>query len=126
MLGELVRLFACLAAGEILSRAGLPCPAPVIGLVILYLNLLALGRLPAALGAIADGVLGVFGMLFVPAGVGVLAYARLFRSEWLPIAAALGGGTLASFAVTVLVASRLGRIEVGPAKRAGERSDAVV
>ena len=123
MLAELVRLVGCLAVGEVLSRAGLPFPAPVIGLLVLYLNLLALGRLPPALGSMADTVLGLFGMLFVPAGVGVLAYVGLFRAELLPVVAALLGGTIVTFMVTVFVADRLLRLEARHLEPAKEAAD---
>jgi LrgA family len=43
------------------------------------------------------------GLLFVPAGVGVIAEAGLLREEWLPIVAGLIGSTILSLAVTGLV-----------------------
>ena len=43
------------------------------------------------------------GLLFVPAGVGIVAEAGLVRKEWLPIAAGLIGSTVLSLAVTGLV-----------------------
>lgn len=112
MLEEIARLFVCFALGEILSRSGLlPFPGSVIGLVLLYANLLILGRLPAALGILADNVLGFLGMLFVPAGVGVLAYLDLFRTEAVPIAAAVLGGTAVTVAVTAVAADWIARAQ---------------
>ena len=112
MLEEIARLFVCVAFGEILSRSGvLPFPGSVIGLVLLYTNLVILGRLPAALGTLADSVLGLLGMLFVPAGVGVLAYLDLFRAEAVPIAAAVLGGTAVTVAVTAIAADRIARTQ---------------
>ncbi len=112
MLEEIARLFVCFALGEILSRSGLlPFPGSVTGLVLLYANLLILGRLPAALGTLADNVLGFLGMLFVPAGVGVLAYLDLFRTEAVPIAAAVLGGTVVTVAVTAMAADRIARAQ---------------
>ncbi len=112
MLEEIARLFVCFAFGETLSRSGLlPFPGSVIGLVLLYANLLILGRLPAALGALADNVLGFLGMLFVPAGVGVLAYLDLFRAEAVPIAAAVLGGTAVTVATTAVAADRIARAQ---------------
>lgn len=43
------------------------------------------------------------GLLFVPAGVGIIAEFGLVRKEWLPIAAALVGSTVLSIAATGLV-----------------------
>lgn len=42
-------------------------------------------------------------LLFVPAGVGLIAEMQVLRSEWMPIAASLIGSTLLSLAVTGLV-----------------------
>ncbi|WP_336491254.1 CidA/LrgA family protein [Methylobacterium nigriterrae] len=72
-----------LGAGEILMRVTeMPIPAPVIGLVLLYADLLYHKRLPDELGALADRVLSFLGMLFVPAGVGVIAYSDV---RWCPL-----------------------------------------
>ncbi|WP_375454854.1 CidA/LrgA family protein [uncultured Methylobacterium sp.] len=106
MLEAIVRVFGWLAAGEILTRAaGLPIPAPAIGLILLYADLLWHRRLPETLGALADRLLGLLGMLFVPAGVGVIAYADILEAEWLPVAAAVVGGTLVTFLATAVAAN---------------------
>ena len=101
MLEAIARVFVCLAAGEILTRlGGLPVPAPVIGLVLLYADLLYRKRLPDDLGALADRVLSMLGMLFVPAGVGVVAYADVLHAEFVPILAAIIGGTFVTLLTT--------------------------
>ena len=108
MLPEIARVFVCLATGEILARSGvLPFPGAVTGLVLLLANLIALGRLPDALGGLADAMLGALGMLFVPAGVGVLAYADLLRTEFVPIGAAVFCGTIVTCGVTAFVANHI-------------------
>lgn len=111
MLEQLARVLFWLACGEVVSRLGLlPVPGPVIGLVLLYLELAARGRLPDDLGALADRVLGLLGMLFVPAGVGVIAHLDLLRTEIVPIVAAVIGGTAVTVLVTALVAERIGTL----------------
>ena len=50
-------------------------------------------------------------MLFVPTGVGLLAYTHLLRTEFAPIAAAVLAGTLVTIVVTALVAKRLAESE---------------
>ena len=110
MLAELTRVFACLAAGELLSRSGvMPFPGPVIGLVVLYANLMVLRFVPEKLGALADTVLSFLGMLFVPAGVGVIAYFGLLQKELAPILAGVLAGTMVTLCVTALAANRLTR-----------------
>jgi holin-like protein len=47
-------------------------------------------------------------MLFVPAGVGVIAYLDVLKAEALPILAAVIGGTAITLFVTMVVANRLG------------------
>ena len=45
------------------------------------------------------------GLLFVPAGVGVITEGRVIGREWLPIAVAMMGSTLIGLAATGLVMS---------------------
>jgi holin-like protein len=70
----------------------LPIPAPVTGLILLYAELTVRGRLPDNLGVLADRLLQFLGMLFVPSGVGVIAYLDVFKAEAMPIFAAVIGG----------------------------------
>jgi holin-like protein len=112
LLIEALRVLMCLCAGEILSGVGvLPFPGSVIGLVLLLANLALIGEVPPQLGRLADNVLSVLGMLFVPTGVGLLAYTRLLRTEFVPIAAAVLGGTLMTIVVTAFAAERLADLE---------------
>src|SRR5215212_5267476 len=107
MLQEIARVLFWLGIGEILARLGiLPIPGPVIGLVLLYCNILFRRELPENLGALADRVLQLLGMLFVPAGVGVIAYLDLLQAEIVPVIAAVIGGTAVTIFVTALAAER--------------------
>ena len=47
-------------------------------------------------------------MLFVPAGVGVIAYLDVLKAEAVPILVAVIGGTAITLFVTMVVVSRLG------------------
>ncbi len=97
MLGAVARMLIWLCLGEALMRIGLvPVPSPVTGLLLLYLDLLYHGRLPDDLGRLADRMLALFGLMFVPAGVGVIAQADVLRTEAVPIVAAILGGTFAN------------------------------
>ncbi|MGY2939505.1 putative effector of murein hydrolase LrgA (UPF0299 family) [Bradyrhizobium sp. GM6.1] len=53
----------------------------------------------------AETLIRHMGLLFVPAGVGLIAEIAVLRSQWLPIVAGLIGSTLLSLAVTGLVAA---------------------
>jgi putative effector of murein hydrolase LrgA (UPF0299 family) len=104
--------------GEVLAyAAGGSIPGPVIGLALLALFLLAARRFPAvaateeATGKVADGLLANLGILFVPAGVGIIEHLDLVRSLGLPILAAILISTVATLVVTVwafVLAKRIG------------------
>ena len=111
MIEEVARVVLCLALGEVIaSTTSLHIPGAVIGLVLLYASLSLLGRVPDALGSLADGILKNLGLLFVPAGVGIIGYLHLLRTDLLPIVAALLGGTVVTIGVVAFVADRLTRL----------------
>lgn len=107
-------LLGCELTGELVRAAGhLAVPGPVIGMLLLTLGLLMrrergddTGREPRAetgLHAVANGLISNMGLLFVPAGVGVIAQFHVIRAQWLPILAGLLGSTLLGLVVTALV-----------------------
>jgi len=109
MIEQIARAMLWLCVGEIAVRSGLlPLPAPVTGLILLYAELTVRGKLPDDLGVLADRVLQFLGMLFVPAGVGVIAYLDVLKAEAVPILVAVIGGTAITLFVTMVVVSRLG------------------
>ena len=65
--------------------------------------------MPAPLQVTAGGILRHLSLLFVPAGVGVMAHLNRLGEEALPIAAALLGSTLVGVALTAWVMSALSR-----------------
>ena len=87
-LDGVLELLLCWFAGEAVARlSGLPVPGPVIGLLLLlgWLRVRprrAAGEAPSV--PVADGLLRVLPLLFVPAGVGVVAFLPLLRDQWLP------------------------------------------
>jgi holin-like protein len=114
MLAVFLTLLGCELVGEIVRRVlHLPIPGPVIGMLILAAGL-ALRAHPQegaekpALDRTASALLDYMGLLFVPAGVGIIAQLGLLRQEWLPILAGLLGSTVLSLLVTGFVMHRLG------------------
>ena len=99
------------AAGEALSRgAHLPVPGPVLGMVLLAGWFILRRREPdEPLQQTADGLLRFLGLLFVPAGVGIVANLALLRTAWLPVTIALVGSTLLTLVTTALLMHRLQR-----------------
>jgi holin-like protein len=109
VLEQIARVMFWLCVGEVAARSGLlPLPAPVTGLILLYAELTVRGKLPDDLGVLADRLLQFLGMLFVPAGVGVIAYLNVLKTEALPILTAVIGGTAITLFVTMVVVNRLG------------------
>jgi len=110
MLSALTLILTCQLIGELVTQFfGLPVPGPVAGMVVLFALLVVKGSVPADVGAVADTLLKNLSLLFVPAGVGVMAHLGLLGQDWLPISVALIGSTLATIVVTALVMSRLAR-----------------
>jgi holin-like protein len=96
--------------GEALVRlAGLPLPGPVAGMALLCAALLVRGRVPESLSVAGDALARHLSLLFVPAGVGVMLYARQLASEWMPIVVALVVSTVLAIAVAAWVFARLAR-----------------
>jgi putative effector of murein hydrolase LrgA (UPF0299 family) len=113
MIRALALLFLCQLAGEAAVRAsGLPVPGPVVGLALLAAGFMAASRFggPSSgeieqteLGKTASGLLGFLGILFVPAGVGVIDHLHLLRDHGVALLAALAGSTALTLIVTVWV-----------------------
>lgn len=110
MIVAFLLLISCELAGEVARQAfNLPIPGSVIGMFFLAAVLAFrmdkpdAPAIPGALVETAETLISHMGLLFVPAGVGVIAEAGLLREEWLPIVAGLFGSTILSLAVTGLV-----------------------
>jgi holin-like protein len=102
MVRELTVLLLCQLAGTIIQEGtGLPIPGPVIGLVMLLGYLVWRGGPPPpVLRDTAQGLLKYFGVLFVPAGVGVVTELHELRVNALAIAVAIPVSTLLGLLVT--------------------------
>lgn len=103
MLFGLALLLLCQLAGEALSAAlRLPVPGPVLGLVLLLMLLLWRGRVPDGLRAVTETLLRYLALLFVPAGVGLMAHWHLVRADWPIMLAVLVLSTVLTITVTAL------------------------
>jgi holin-like protein len=109
MVAAVTTLLVCQFVGEFIARAlGLPIPGPVIGMVLLFVALIVRhggeGMPDDALNHVADTLLGNLGLLFVPAGVGVMVYLPLIARDWPSILAAVVIGTAVGIAFTARLA----------------------
>jgi holin-like protein len=104
MLAAITVLLVFQLIGEIIVVAfGLPVPGPVVGMALLFVSLIVRGNVTEELGSTANGLLRHLSLLFVPAGVGVMAHLNRLANEWLPITVSLVLSTLLTIAVTAIV-----------------------
>lgn len=113
MITGLTWLLACQLVGEVLVRLlDVPVPGPVVGMMVL-LVVLRVGRVggDAAVVRAGTALLRHLQLLFIPAGVGVVAYTATIREDLLPLVVALVGSWLLGLAVvgwtTTLLERRL-------------------
>ena len=94
-------ILVCQLAGELFVTAlKLPFPGPVAGMALLFGFLVLRGVLPEDLGKAGDALLSNLALLFVPAGVGIMAHFALLQNDWPALTVALVASTLATIAAT--------------------------
>jgi putative effector of murein hydrolase LrgA (UPF0299 family) len=113
MLKAFAILLTCQLVGEAITRGlELPLPGPVLGLVILVAILFAAERWrlvdsatidETSLGKVSNGLIATLGILFVPAGVGVIQEGGLLGKYGAALAEALLVSTVLTLVVTVWV-----------------------
>jgi len=116
--------------GEVLRRVlHLPLPGPVIGMFLLALALATRARgwlgVPvgtAPLVRTAEALIGNMGLLFVPAGVGIITETDVLRRAWFPIVAGLLISTVLGLVVTAWVMHRVSRRAESRALPGGRRT----
>lgn len=116
-------LFQCLGEGAVFLL-GLPVPGPVAGMILLFCALLAWPALRERIEAAANELLRHLSLLFVPAGVGIVAAAASGSGHWLAIGASLVASTLLTLAVTGAILHKLGAgLENDGVEEAGAEKD---
>lgn len=104
MIEYLTLILVCQLAGEFLVTAlAIPIPGPVIGMILLFAFLAIKGEVPHQLDAIAKGLLNNLSLMFVPAGVGVMAHLALLEAD----GTALLVSIIVSTAFTIMVTARV-------------------
>jgi len=92
---------------SIVQVSGLPIPGAIIGLILLYAILAWQGEISGEMSRTSGFLLQNLGVLFVPAGVGVIAYLPLIADQWWVILLVLLVTVCATVAVTGLVVTKL-------------------
>ena len=110
MISGLVQILLFQGLGELITHFLLPLiPGPVIGLILL-LGFLALRKgVNVSLDEVAITFSRHFGLLFVPAAVGVVMFWPHLKAHAVAIAAALVVSVILTIAVTALVLRALAR-----------------
>lgn len=113
MLYAILTLIAVQCLGDLIAAAiALPIPGMVIGLMLLLCCLGIRGwwlgsqrAVPDALNRVAGTLHGHFGLLFVPAGVGVVANIDRLATDGLALLAAVLLSTAVTIALTAMIAA---------------------
>ena len=103
-------VFQCLGEGIVFLFA-LPLPGPVAGMLLLMAGLILFPALQTLVEQGANTLLSHLSLLFVPAGVGIVAAAASGSGHWIAIAASVGVGTVLTLAVTGLMLRGLDKEE---------------
>jgi holin-like protein len=98
--GILVLLAFFYVGNAVSALLHLPVPGSVVGMVMLAAALHFHVVRPEWVKPAADVLIRHMSLLYIPPGVGVMAYFGLIRSEWLPLVAA---GVIGMLAVLLVV-----------------------
>ena len=102
-----VVLILCQLAGEALvgvlrlAMPGIALPGPVLGMVLLLALLVLRRRQVGPVISVANGLLGMLSLLFVPSAVGIMQHAELIKTWGLQLLVAVFASTFLTLLVTV-------------------------
>ena len=108
-------LFQCLGEG-IVFMLGVPFPGPVAGMLLLMAALVVHPPLMQVVEQGANTLLSHLSLLFIPAGVGIVATAASGSGHWVAIMVSLTASTVLALAVTGLL---LRALDAGKRKDGG-------
>lgn len=94
-------LLTFLALGELVVwLTGIPVPSSIIGMLLLTAALQAKILHLRHVAGVADFLVKNLGFFFIPAGVALMGYFDILRSQWLPIVGASALSTVVVLWVT--------------------------
>lgn len=102
VLSAIAALFVMQVLGEVLVRwSGLPLPGPLMGMLLMFAALIALGHVPTGLRDTCHHGLKHLMLLFIPLVAGIMLHFGPLANEWFPFLAACIGGV----ALTIVVSA---------------------
>ncbi len=108
MLPSLTLIILFQLTGELIQKQfNFPIPGAVIGMLLFFTYLCVTGGTNSKLIETGSRLLKHLPLLFIPAGVGIVAYTQELKSQGIAIAASLTVGTLIAFILTLLIIQRL-------------------
>lgn len=114
MVLPLLAILLCQLIGETVTRAlGWPLPGPVLGMVLMLAGFAVIPGFLDMIRPVAQGILAHLTLLFVPAGVGVVAHLDKLGGQVLPILAALVGSTILAIAAGAWTFALVARLTGG-------------
>ncbi|WP_051378825.1 CidA/LrgA family protein [Derxia gummosa] len=100
MVASLVVLLVYQLVGEVTVRFfGLDLPGPVLGMALLLLTLMARRRLSVPFANTTRGLLDHLGLLYVPAGAGLISQIDRLQGHWLGLIATVVISTVLTLVV---------------------------
>lgn len=115
----MLEAFALLLSFQLLGEMlvwllGLPLPGPVLGMLGLFVCWPYFGRLREPVDRFGSTLLAHLGLLFVPAGVGVMLHLDLLAAWWGPLLLALVASTALTMALAVWLYVRVRALRRDP------------
>jgi putative effector of murein hydrolase LrgA (UPF0299 family) len=111
MLHAIAILLSCQLAGQVTVTAlSLTLPGPVLGMALLAALMLIYPPLYDKVRGLAEGLLAHLSLLFVPAGVGVVAHLDVLGEDGPALLAALVVSTVLGLSVSVLAFAGVQRL----------------
>lgn len=101
--GFLVLLLCQLLGEAVVIYFDVPIPGAVVGMVLLLIGLIILGKVPDGLEKSSVGLLSVLPLLLVPAGVGLMDYFGVLSENWLAFLVILFVSTLVTMFVVGVI-----------------------
>jgi holin-like protein len=104
MLYGLSIIFLALVSGELLRQLfNLPIPSVVLGMLLLTLWCVVRGRAESKIALASEGLLRYLGVLFVPAGVGLIELGDRLEAQGIAMMVTIMLSTLVTLLVTAWV-----------------------